>query len=128
MVIRGQAIRRPGPLIFVEFPAVTAIDVPFDAVAREMQRLLGCESLVVRRNSLGRFGSAAEVAIFPFRNFIELRNPLRKPFVDRCSWQPRQNCHAVQHGKMRYLVGISTSIHQPDHPAHRMPDNCCLVN
>ena len=85
MVIRGQAIRRPGPLIFVEFPAVTAIDVPFDAVAREMQRLLGCESLIVRLNSLGRFGNGAEVAFFPFRNFIELRNPLRKPFVDRCS-------------------------------------------
>jgi hypothetical protein len=41
MVIRRQPIRRPSLLIFIEFPAVATVGVPFDAVAGEMQRLLG---------------------------------------------------------------------------------------
>ncbi len=97
-------------------------------MAGEMQRLFRRQPFVVRRNSLRRFGNAAVVTRFSVRNSVELRDPLRDLFVDRCSPQPRQDCHTVQDGKTRHFVRKGSRIHQSDHPAHRMTDNCCFLH
>src|SRR6478672_5286414 len=72
MVVRRQPVGRSRPLIMIKLPAIKAVGIMPDAVAGEMKRQFGRQSLVARRKPLRRFLDRAEGAGFALPDAIEL--------------------------------------------------------
>ena len=111
----GNRLRPPGKrsslLIFIEFPSVAPVGIPFDAVGGEMQRLLRGKPFIVRHNSLDGFSDGKIFATFSFGNSVELRDPLRNLCMDRSTRLSRQDRHTVQYSQTRHSVRIGGRKH-----------------